>query len=582
MSDEIKIETAVEEQVATHEMGQPDMEEGKLRHKANNQMDDAAKILEEAGGSISYTQEDQKRLLRKIDLYVALPMCLVYFIQQLDKSSLSFAAVFGIQADAHLQGSEYSWLGSVISCAQLVCQPLSSYALIVFPVKYWVVGNMAAWTICLMCTAAAKNFAGLLVCRMFLGAFEATILPSFIFITQMWWIRREQSYRSVAYMIANSFAGILGPLLSYGVGRAVDTSSHPPIFEYQGIFLFLGGISFCFVPLVWALLPNSPTTARFLRHGNDRLIAIDRLRANNTGTKESHCLNAATWHQLMASRFKWNQFWETYRDPKTYMWAGMWFCAGLPSGGVGQFGGLITKGFGFDQFTTILMQIPTGAIGVVGLLVSIYVTNKIQLRWPVMVAVTLFPIAGAIGLTQVPRDQPGALMACYYIAYMFSCIQSLLVSWCNLNAGGTTKRVVTTATMFAANIVGNIIGPQVYLANQAPYYFTGLYTDIACWCLEVVLCVSMAFYLRHLNKKQATRRFALGLPGEIKDMTIMPPAEAEAYKVELADMVRAKGLSMDRFNEFAFDDMTDFETPSVDSGVIADTMRRNPFFIYVL
>jgi MFS family permease len=169
---------------------------------------------------------------------------------------------------------------------------------------------MTPGTICLMCTAAAKNFAGLLVCRMFLGAFEATILPSFIFITQMWWIRREQSYRSVAYMvsidlwhrhtlirlqIANSFAGILGPLLSYGVGRAVDTSSHPPIFEYQGIFLFLGGISFCFVPIVWALLPNSPTTARFLKHGNDRLIAIDRLRANNTGTKERFCLDAANW-----------------------------------------------------------------------------------------------------------------------------------------------------------------------------------------------------------------------------------------------------------------------------------------------
>jgi hypothetical protein len=114
-------------------------------------------------------------------------------------------------------------------------------------------------------------------------------------------------------------------------------------------------------------------------------------------------------------------------------------------------------------------------------------------------------------------------------------------------------------TVEAALKKHQIIGPQVYLANQAPYYFTGLYTDIACWCLEVVLCVSMAFYLRHLNKKQAARRLALGLPGEIKDMTIMPPAEAEAYKIELADMVRAKGLSMDKFNEFAFDDMTDFE-----------------------
>jgi hypothetical protein len=114
-------------------------------------------------------------------------------------------------------------------------------------------------------------------------------------------------------------------------------------------------------------------------------------------------------------------------------------------------------------------------------------------------------------------------------------------------------------TVEAALKKHQIIGPQVYLANQAPYYFTGLYTDIACWCLEVVLCVSMAFYLRHLKTKQAARRLALGLPGEIKDMTIMPPAEAEAYKIELADMVRAKGLSMDKFNEFAFDDMTDFE-----------------------
>jgi len=393
----------------------------------------------------------------------------------------------------------------------------------------------------------------LLLCRMFMGAFEATILPSFIFITQMWWIRREQSYRSIAYQIANSFAGILGPLLSYGVGKAVGSRPNPPIEQYQGIFLFLGGISFCLVPIVYWLLPNSPTTAKFLRHGDDRLIAIHRLRENNTGTK--------------ASKFKWYQFWETYRDPKTYIWAGMWFCAGLPSGGFGQFGGLITKGFGFNQFTTILMQIPTGAIGVIGLLTGIYVTNKIKLRWPVMVVITLFPIAGAIGLTQVPRSSPGGLMACYYIAYLFSCIQSLLVSWCNLNAGGTTKRVVTTATMFAANIVGNIIGPQVYLANQAPYYFTGLYTDIACWCVEVLLCVFMAFYLGHLNKKQAARRIALGLPGDIKDVTIMPMAEAEAYKAELAEMVRAKGLAADRLNEFAFDDMTDFE---------------NPFFMYVL
>ena len=59
-------------------------------------------------------------------------------------------------------------------------------------------------------SAAAKDFAGLLTARIFLGIFESTILPSFVLITQMWWTRREQSYRTIAYQIALSVASIIG------------------------------------------------------------------------------------------------------------------------------------------------------------------------------------------------------------------------------------------------------------------------------------------------------------------------------------------------------------------------------------
>jgi hypothetical protein len=56
----------------------------------------------------------------------------------MDKSSVSYAAVFNLQTETGLVGTQYSWLSSIVYVAQLVCQPLSSYALIVFPVKYWV------------------------------------------------------------------------------------------------------------------------------------------------------------------------------------------------------------------------------------------------------------------------------------------------------------------------------------------------------------------------------------------------------------------------------------------------------------
>lgn len=58
------------------------------------------------------------------------------------------------------------------------------------------------------------------------------------------------------------------------------------------------------MPIVMWLLPNHPATAKFLRHGNDRAIAIERLRENNTGTKNS------TW--------KWYQVRECLSEPRTW------------------------------------------------------------------------------------------------------------------------------------------------------------------------------------------------------------------------------------------------------------------------
>lgn len=49
---------------------------------ANAKLDDAARILHEAGGQHEFSAEDKRRVLRRIDLFVCLPMCITYFIQQ--------------------------------------------------------------------------------------------------------------------------------------------------------------------------------------------------------------------------------------------------------------------------------------------------------------------------------------------------------------------------------------------------------------------------------------------------------------------------------------------------------------------
>lgn len=85
----------------------------------------------------------------------------------MDKSTLGYGALFvstpstwtsrvmltpqDLQTELHLHGQEYALLNSIVYVAQVICQPLSAYALVVFPVKYWVLANYIVWTACTMC-----------------------------------------------------------------------------------------------------------------------------------------------------------------------------------------------------------------------------------------------------------------------------------------------------------------------------------------------------------------------------------------------------------------------------------------------
>lgn len=65
-------------------------------------------------------------------------------------------------------------------------QPLVAYILIKVPLGKFLACTTVLWGVALACMVAPKRFGGLLVCRMFLGAFEAGIRESFFFISWLW------------------------------------------------------------------------------------------------------------------------------------------------------------------------------------------------------------------------------------------------------------------------------------------------------------------------------------------------------------------------------------------------------------
>ncbi|KAK1511391.1 major facilitator superfamily transporter, partial [Colletotrichum abscissum] len=521
---------------------------------ATHRRDAAAELLGKSGASpedrVVVTPADNARVLRKIDLVILPLMLFVYFLQGIDKSTLAYASVFGLIEDTRLVGDQYSWLGSVVYLAQLVMQFPLAWLLVKLPVGKFTSCMVAFWGITLSCMAAAHNFGGLLAARLFLGAFESSVAPAFVGITQMWWRRREQTLRISYWYAMNGFTNMFGSLITYGLGHISS-----PLKEYQIIFIFFGIITVVFSVIMFLYMPDSPVEAKFL-NDHDKLIAIERLRMNQQG--------------VMSREWRWDHFRESMLDIKTWCWFSLVFSISIPSGGISTFGPLIIKSFGFDSFQTILFNIPFGFVQLVATVGGSWIATKIHKKGPVIAGLCVPPIAGCVMLMVLPTSgQQAARLVGYYLISVYPGITPLIYSWSAANTAGDTKRKCTSAVLFIGQSVGNVVGPLLYKPAEAPRYTRGLTSNLVLYCVIVVLVVLVSLYLAFLNRSHSKRRVAMGKSAVIIDTSLFSAAEAEKAKQEQAAQIAGdNGHEMAAAGEEqaeenvgarAFDNLTDLE-----------------------
>jgi hypothetical protein len=150
------------------------------------------------------------------------------------------------------------------------------------------------------------------------------------------------------------------------------------------------------------------------------------------------------------------------------------------------------EAFGFDSFTTILFNMPFGAVQLVATLGSAFAATRYKVKSPFLAGLCVFPIIGISILLGVEynKQNRGVLLFGYYIRYVlplcciliqkaderysksthdqqsicvpkrpvsvlttslasvYPAISPLIYSWSGQNTAGDTKRKVTTATLF--------------------------------------------------------------------------------------------------------------------------------------
>jgi sugar phosphate permease len=154
---------------------------------------------------VPHTKEEEKRLVRKIDLIIIPCLSVCYAFFYIDKTTLSYAAIFGIREDLHLVGNQYNWLSSMFYFGFLVWAFPTNLLMQRLPIGKYLGFNIFLWGILLIAQAGAKNFITLAIIRALSGAAEACADPAFILITSMWYTRRQQPIRIGFWYTANGF-----------------------------------------------------------------------------------------------------------------------------------------------------------------------------------------------------------------------------------------------------------------------------------------------------------------------------------------------------------------------------------------
>ncbi|KAI9839757.1 MAG: hypothetical protein M1838_004268 [Thelocarpon superellum] len=415
-----------------------------LQHADPNNGDEALQAFAglEDGERLVMDEETNRRLLRKIDWHLMPIMCVVYGLNFLDKTTLSYASIMGLQTDLHLKGDNYSWLGSMFYVGYIFWEYPTNRLLQRLPLAKYSSFNIILWGLVLCCMAATTDFAGAVAVRFFLGVFEAAITPGFALFTSQWYTKKEQGMRTGIWFSFNGWAQVFGGLLAYGIARGVDLhgaaiASWKIVFLATGLLTTTAGIVFLFV------MPDNQLNARWLTK-RERMLAVERIRSNQQGVGNKH--------------FKWYQLKEALTDPLTWAFTFYALAADIPNGGLSNFFSQLLVSFGYTPEQSLLYGTPGGAVEVVSLLVCGYLGDRYGNRILVSLGGLVCATVGMILIVALPLSNNVGRLAGYYMtgasATPFVAILSLISS----NVAGYTKKTTVAALYLIAYCAGNIIG----------------------------------------------------------------------------------------------------------------------------
>ncbi|KAJ9615098.1 hypothetical protein H2200_001172 [Cladophialophora chaetospira] len=397
-----------------------------------------------------------RKVRQKCD-YKLIPMLFFLLLCAfIDRINIGNARIQGLEHDLNMKGHDFNIALFVFFIPYIILEVPSNLVMRKVRPSAWLSSLIFGWGIITVCQGVTKSFAGLVVCRILIGVFEAGFFPGAIYLLSMYYKRHELQTRVGLFFSSAVIGGAFSGLLAYAIAHLDGVAGYS---AWRWIFI-LEGVATCLAAgLAFFVLPDWPQDATFLSE-EEKHVLLRRL-ADDAGEAKMERLDSKAIKAI-------------FSDPKLYLGLFMFMGTATTGYSVSFFAPTILKQLGWTSIKAQVMLIPMWIVAFIFNVTSSILSDFLRHRFAFAFGgVLLSTIGYGLLLNQHHLSAGVRYAALYFLAAGNFTTQPTVMTWLINNVGGQYKRGIASAFQIGLGNVSGLIASNIYLPQQAPEYRVG-------------------------------------------------------------------------------------------------------------
>ncbi|KAL2803269.1 major facilitator superfamily domain-containing protein [Aspergillus granulosus] len=428
--------------------------------------------------------EEEKKLVRKIDLYILPMMWIMYLLSYMDRTNIGNAKIAGMDVDLDLDSNRYSIALVVFFIGYVLFEVPSNMLLARVRPSLYLATIMFAWGAVTIGMAFVKDYRGLIGFRVAMGILEAGFAPGILLILNSWYKKSEQSKRFAVYISAAILSGAFGGLIAGGITTGLD-GTHG-IAGWRWLFIVEGAATAGVSIFAAFILPDFPATSSKLNE-RERALAVARMEAEFMATATDS--NEQMGH-LQALKHSLST-WRTWLFVVGYM-------AIVGSSTLSYFYPTLVQGLGYTGHMAQYMVIPIYAVAFVCTAITGYVADRTQhLRGYYLAAWMSVAMVCAV-VTCAVYDLKARYALLVIMASGLWASNGLSLSYASISFAEMPRevRAISLALVNAMGNLAQIYGAYLFPDDDKPKYLMGFGVISGLCFTGVVSYLALQFLLK--------------------------------------------------------------------------------------